>query len=88
MRDAAAQAIHLHMPMMAHNRRRFEAPTSGFYKQEMAGQWYFQAHGASAPDMQRKVPMTKRFNLVAKVMTPNNGIQCEVRSASVKACMM
>ena len=32
----------------ADNQRRFEAHTSGFYKMEMAGQWYFQAHGASA----------------------------------------
>ena len=35
--------------LSAHNQRRFEAPTSGFYKKEMAEQWYFQAHGASAP---------------------------------------
>ena len=35
----------------ADNQRRFEAPTSGFYKKEMAEQWYFQAHGASAPDI-------------------------------------
>ena len=35
--------------LSAHNQRRFEAPTSGFYKKEMAGQWYFEAHGASAP---------------------------------------
>ena len=34
--------------LSAHNQGRFEAPTSGFYKMEMAGQWYFQAHGASA----------------------------------------
>jgi len=34
--------------LSAHNQRRFEAPTSGFYKKEMAEQWYFQAHGASA----------------------------------------
>ena len=35
--------------LSAHNQRRFEAPTSGFYKKEMAEQWYFQAHGAWAP---------------------------------------
>ena len=34
--------------LSAHNQGRFEAPTSGFHKMEMAGQWYFQAHGASA----------------------------------------
>ena len=33
----------------ADNQRRFEAPTSGFYKKQMEVHWYFQAHGASAP---------------------------------------
>ena len=34
--------------LSAHNQGRFEAPTSGFHQMETAGQWYFQAHGASA----------------------------------------
>ena len=35
--------------VLAENQRRLVARTSGFYKKEMAEQWYFQAHGASAP---------------------------------------
>jgi len=37
--------------LSADNQRRFEAPTSGFYKKQMEVHWYFQAHGALAHDI-------------------------------------
>ena len=40
-RDIAAASL------SAHNQRRFEAPTSGFQKIEVAEQWYFRARGAT-----------------------------------------
>ena len=34
--------------LTTHNERRFVAQRYGFYKKQIKGQWYFQAHGASA----------------------------------------